>query len=766
MSTKRPTPAGTDRMVRHLALLLVVGAWPFGATAQEIRYGGAPAELTVSRAADLTIEVQLSPIQADGTALEPPESLVLIDYPREVLWTGRELDGPVDMDLGEISLEIRAAPLRVVLRRADGSVAQSLSWPDDTEPAMHFETGAPVYGLGQGGPQFDRRGVRHEMRDGWGTYERPTHGSRVAAPMLIGADGWSLFVHHPMHRENAFDLEAEDRGAFIPSDSVRHETLRVLVTAWDDPVEALSEYRAVAGRTPMPPLWSLGYMQSHRTIDDPTQMVRVAHTFRDRALPIDAVIYLGTGFTPSGWNVNMGAGGFEWNDLIWDEPERIISSLHDLDLRVVMHNYNPPIGLYGTTVDQAGVDPDDELHMANYWARHLPIVEAGVDAWWPDGGEGNSPEARLARHRMYDLGARLTQGTRSFTFHRTGYSGIHRHGGLIWSGDPDSYWETLRTQIPVALNHVVSLSPFWGVDVGGFLPSRELTGELYARWFQFSTFTVNLRAHGRGWHLRLPWGWNTAELGPAEVDQFSDAFEDGYPFPEELRNGLVEPIVREYLHLRYRMLPYNYTLFAETRESGVPPMRPMWLHYPDDPAAAGLDDQFLWGRDMLVVPVYEQGATSRTFYLPGGEWHDFWTNERVEGGREVTRQVDLGTIPLYVRAGTILPLDPVRQHTGQVVDQPTNIHVYPGDDGSYRWYRDDGESFDYEDGAYSWTRMTWDDDRRTLVVEPDPESGGQSPPAGTLRFTLVGSGAMYASQIRTIEWDGTRTEVVFAGESH
>jgi alpha-glucosidase (family GH31 glycosyl hydrolase) len=727
---------------------------PDTVAAQAIRYAGADAELSVYRVSDRTIEVRLAPIDGSGEAEEPAPSGILVDYAREALWRGRTLEAPVRRHVGDLTLDIEAEPLAVILRRADGSTVQTLSWPGE-DGAMQFQTSAPVFGLGQGGPQFDRRGHLHPLRDGWGAYERPTHGSRVVSPVLIGVDGWSLIVHQPINAGNAFDVRAE-RGVFQAGDSVRGEALSLLLTAWDEPVQALSELALVAGRTPLPPKWTLGYMQSHRTLEGPEQMLRVAQTFRERNLPIDAVIYLGTGFTPLGWNLRN--GNYDFHPQSFPEPARTIGDLHALNLKVVLHSYGAPAGLHGTAVDTSTAD---RAHIANLWERHMPAMEAGADAWWPDGGENLSMSGRLARARMYRAGPlSMRPNVRPWALFRTGYTGVQRYGGWLWSGDVDSYWETLKTQIAVGLNHGVSLSPFWGSDTGGFLPSPELTGELYVRWFQFSAFTPSFRSHGRGWHVRLPWGWNTGVLGPPEVDRFSDAFSSGYPRPEELHNGLVEPITREYLQLRYRLLPYSYTLVRETHDSGLPPMRAMWLHYPDDAEAVARADQFLWGRDLLIAPVYTKAATERSVYLPAGDWYDLWTNERIAGGREITRRIDLATMPVYVRAGSILPLDPVRQYTSESVDEPTTLQIYPGRNGAYRWYQDDGMSLDYERGEFSWTRLLWDDAARTLVIEHDPTRGGRTPPAATLRVRLMAPGAT-GGLIRTVHFDGTRAEVTF-----
>jgi alpha-glucosidase/alpha-D-xyloside xylohydrolase len=378
----------------------------------------------------------------------------------------------------------------------------------------------------------------------------------------------------------------------------------------------------------------------------------------------------------------------------------------------VFHINHAPRDLFGGSVLEAS---DSPLHIRNYWARHRAVEALGADGWWPDDGDELPIEARLARHRCYYEGPLGDQpGMRPWSLHRNGYAGVARYGGWIWSGDTQSRWATLAAHVPVALNFSLSLSPFWGSDTGGFVPTPELTGELYARWFQFSAFNPLFRSHGRTWHLRLPWGWNTGEFGPIEANRG--------PEPAELNNPEVEPICRRYLELRYRLLPYNYTLMREACDTGLPPMRALWLYYPRDEQAVKLGDEYLWGRDVLVAPVVEKGARSRRVYLPAGAWYDWWTNERLSGARWIDRPIDLATMPLYVRAGAIIPLDPVRQYTAQPATEPTRLKIYPGADGSFVLYDDDGTSLDYLKDNATWTRLRWNERRRTLSVEPDARS--------------------------------------------
>jgi alpha-glucosidase/alpha-D-xyloside xylohydrolase len=215
----------------------------------------------------------------------------------------------------------------------------------------------------------------------------------------------------------------------------------------------------------------------------------------------------------------------------------------------------------------------------------------------------------------------------------------------------------------------------------------------------------------------------------------------------EYHNAAVEPICRKYLELRSRLMPYLYSAARECTRTGIPPMRALWLHYPDDPAAVARGDEYLWGRDILVAPVVEKGAVSRRVYLPHGAWHDFWTGERHEGGVEINRAVDLETLPLYVRAGAIVPMGPVKQYTGEAVDAPMEFKVYPGADGSFLLYEDDGTSFRYRGGEWMGIQAGWNDRRQTLTLRLAPGSKMLPP---TRRNIVVKAGA-------------TSKEVVFEG---
>jgi alpha-glucosidase/alpha-D-xyloside xylohydrolase len=355
---------------------------------------------------------------------------------------------------------------------------------------------------------------------------------------------------------------------------------------------------------------------------------------------------------------------------------------------------------------------------------------------------------------------------RPWSLHRTGFAGMQRFGGWNWSGDVNSSWETLKAHVPVGINASMSTSPFWGTDIGGFYPTEDFTGELYVRWFQFGAFVPSFRSHGVVWRTRLPWGWNPGEMGPVQVREYLDtgslaADTTTLQYRElDLHTDEVEPIIKEFLELRYRLMPYNYSIVRQTHDTGLPPMRAMWLHYPDDPEAVAQSHQYLWGRNMLIAPIVEKrvkgphDSSLREIYLPEGEWYDFWRPYRTFPGEQYIKQTfELDEMPIYVRAGTILPLDPVRQYVDEPVDEPTTLRIYPGSDGEFELYNDDGRTLDFQEGEYSRTLLSWDDQARTLTIEP---SEGD-PMDRQFRVEVVGE----QDQEQTADYQGEPLQVEF-----
>jgi alpha-glucosidase/alpha-D-xyloside xylohydrolase len=711
------------------------------ADSSALRVAGAEVEIRITDVSPWTARISVAAVSdSNSDAVADDGSLVPRHWPEPA---ARLRDAKaVEVHLSRQTVRFKPEDMSFTLD-ADGRVIQSLR-VDRATGAVRFRADSPLLGLGEGGPQFDRRGFKDAMWSGQSGYRLPTHGGRVPVPWVIGTGGWAIFFHQPY---GTFDLTGQD-AIFEPT--ARQLPLDLFVVTAPEPSRIMMEYAALTGLPEMPPLWSLGYQQSHRTLANREEVIGVARTFRQKKLPCDALIYLGTGFCPSGWNTANGS--FSFNRDVFTDPKAVIDELHGQHFHVVLHAVILTRTLSGSARDGCEVTRFDEEQAGCHWDAHRRVYALGVDGWWPDEGDPLDAVSRLVRNRMYWEGPLLDRpNERPYALHRNGYAGMQRYASFLWSGDVHSTWETLRTHVPVAINTGLSGIPYWGTDIGGFIPTRELTGELYVRWFQFGAFNPLFRAHGRTWKLRLPWGWNTGELGPDEIRAEGEAANPG---PEELHNATVEPICRKYLELRYWLMPYLYSAVRECCLTGLPVIRALWLHYPDDPKAASRGDEYLWGRDILVAPVTEKGAVTRRLYLPRGTWYDYWTGERIDGGKEISRTVDLATIPLYVRAGSIVPFGPVKQYTTEKVDGPLTLLVYEGADAECAIYEDDGATFDYRRGAWMGIRASWNDRTRTISVRL-AEGSRMLAPAPRRLDLMLSSG----QEPRSAMFDGNPLEI-------
>jgi alpha-glucosidase (family GH31 glycosyl hydrolase) len=726
--------------------------------AQTITVNGKPGRLEIREVEKNSVRITLQP-SGSVPALPFTPALAVRDYPAPVIAL-EMISQTVKKPLGNLNIEVTPDPLKVIIKNRAGEMVQSLTFNNEGGFSFH-KSAEPILGLGEGGPlpekgspwrtlpvQFDRNGNYDAMVPRW---QSDAYGSRNPVALMIGTEGWALFVATPWGQ---IDLQDKERGRFIPTDREKQNivqteanqnlnqgkglppadhdlkgVLDIFVFDAHNPSVFMKELSLVSGPAVMPPLWSLGYMQSHRTLTDENQMIGLVDAFRNKEIPLDAVIYLGTGFCPRGWNTSQPS--FEFNpDVFTRKPEEVLADLHRRNVKVVVHmvpwDRDKLPTLHGT-IPAGSEETMDRSHIQNYWQQHVELMEKGVDAFWPDEGDWFNLFERLKRHQMYYQGPLSTRpNIRPWSLHRNGFLGIAQWGGWVWSGDTESSWKTLEAQIAVGLNHSLSIGPYWGSDIGGFYPNPEKTGELYARWFQFGAFCGSFRSHGRTWFTALPWGWGLSDMGPREDNNRNTPARDTEkrnPSPAELNNSTIEPVTRTYARLRYQLMPYTYTLAWEAHQTGLPLMRAMWIHYPADKKAVALGNQYLWGRDLLIAPVFEKGAKSRTTYLPEGLWHDWWSGEMIEGGKDVTRKVDLSVMPIYVRAGAIIPFDPVRQYTGEPTAEPTTIKVYTGTDGRFTLYEDDGTSLEYLHGFGNWTGFTWSEKQRTLTIQPDPPAG-------------------------------------------
>ncbi|MDT5293475.1 MAG: alpha-glucosidase [Acidobacteriota bacterium] len=500
------------------------------------------------------------------------------------------------------------------------------------------------------------------------------------------------------------------------------------------PRNILRDYTELTGRTPLPPIWALGNQQSRWSYSPESRVREVARGFRESKVPAD-VIYLDIDYM-DGYRV------FTWDKSRFPDPSKMISDLRAEGFRVVViidpgvkvdpnydayqqgraggHFVKTANGeeLHATVWPGVCAFPDFTDAHAREWFGSLykKNLDEGVAGFWNDMNEPGvflseeTPKPDIYHHPMktFPLTARhagdgapgtharyhnvfgmqmaratfeglkrLRPDARPFVLTRAGYAGVQRYSA-VWTGDNVASWDHLRLSISMLLNLGVSGVPLVGSDVGGF--SGNPSPELYARWLQAAALTPFLRSHSEN-------GSN-----PHEPYSFGPDF---------------TPINRASVELRYRLLPYLYTLFQEHTASGAPVMRPLWFEYPDDARTYLIEDQYLVGRDLLVAPVVTEGVTKRHVYFPKGDnWVDWWTGRLYEGGKDADVDAPLNRLPLFARAGAVIPTQPVVQHTGEMQGLPLSLLVVRGADGTSTFYEDAGDGYDYARGASRTTTAT------------------------------------------------------------
>jgi len=615
-------------------------------------------------------------------------------------------------------------------------IATHLTWPGE----QHF------HGLGEGGQQFDRLGGARRL---WNSHSGHGPGSDIGAPFALSTSGYGLFFDNPSdatlrvgrsHGEERIDFQAEGG------------PLDWYYLYGSDPRGVLAELATLLGRPLMPPRWALGFLQSTRHFDHAEEPRELARGLRERGIPCDGIIFLSTYGDAMGWN--RGVGHLEFQPELIPQPSELLADLHAQGFQVITHEYpvlHEESPLYAEAQRQdyllaEGYErvtpnqrPTTNFHegqrlidfssppaRAWWWEQHRTLADLGVTGWWLDGGEGPSADAALhggdglSLHNLYDLlrhrafaegESRDYPDRRPFLLCRSGAAGMARYGAGCWSGDINNTFATLEAQIPLGLNTGMSGIPYWGTDIGGFFHPVPESGELFARWFQFGAFCPGFRAHGWVWREHLPWA----------------------------HGAEIEAICLRYAELRYRLLPYTYTLAWQAHTHGLPLMRPLVLNYPDDPAVWELGSQYLWGDDLLVAPVTRQGATAWPVYLPAGVWYDFWTQQRYDGPTGVMVEAPIDRLPLFVRGGAILPLAPVARFDGERPWDEITILIYPAGASRFELYEDDGRTNVYRQGRYAITPFacTSEDDRSTVRI---------GPPSGDL--DVIPPNRVYTLQIR------------------
>jgi len=614
-----------------------------------------------------------------------------------------------------------------------------------------------LYGLGHGGQPFDRLGATRRL---WNCHVNHGSGSDIALPLIVSTAGFALFFDDP----NAGTIFPGDLPDEVWIEFASAGALDLYCIGGGDLRAVLKGVADLLGHAPMPPRWALGFMQSSRHFTGPDEVAGLARTIREKALPCDGLIFLSTYGDGKGWN--RAVGRLEFDPATFPDPARMLARFAADNFRVVTHEYpvlHPQSPLFaeaatkGYLLDDGYPDvaptarPSVSFHegqryldfardevRAWWWEQHRDLLDLGVAGWWLDGGEGPLPETRsptdaIGLHNRFDLfrqqafaegEARDRPEVRPFLLCRSGGPGMQRFGAGCWSGDINRTFPTLEAQIGLGLNMGLSGVPYWGTDTGGFYPSTPADGELFARWFQFAAFTPIFRAHGWTWREHLPWAYG----------------------PE------IEAICRKYLELRYRLMPYTYTLPYAAHRAGLPLMRPLVLDYPDDANSWECASEYFWGDAILVAPVTRAGAERWPVYLPKGVWYDFWTGEAYQGGRGVSVAAPLDRLPLFIRAGAILPMGPLVQHLSGYRPEQLTLLVYPEQRSTFTLYEDDGETNAYRHGHFATTTI------ECLKSDAEVVCRIGAPEGDT---TLVPAGRSYQLQVRA----STRPRAVKDGSS-
>jgi alpha-D-xyloside xylohydrolase len=577
-----------------------------------------------------------------------------------------------------------------------------------------WDTQEAFYGLGQ-----HQAGVLNYRGE---SVDISQDNTNISVPFLLSSNGYGIFWNNGSRsRFNNRFVHA----LYISSEVSDFMDYYFLYGPDFDRI--IAAYRELTGQAPLFGKWAYGYWQCKNRYDSQRELESIAQKYRDLHIPLDNIVQ-----DWFWWNI-MGEPVFNKN---YPDPKAMVDFLHQdhVHLMISVWPFFRPGSPVYDEMDKRGffiartISPSfhpvgQALYDAfnpearNYYWRLMDdaLFKIGVDAWWLDTTEPETEGLEtniLVTHKValgsgaryanefplltttavYDGQRAASEQKRVFILSRSGYAGIQRNAAAVWSGDIDPNWETFRRQIPAGLNLSVSGIPYWTTDIGGFVaanPDDPAYRELYIRWFQFGAFSPIFRAHG------------TRTTNQNEIWSYG---------PE------AQKILTAYDRLRYRLMPYIYSTAWKVTSEGYTLMRPLVMDFRTDTSAQNVSDQFLFGPSILVNPVTEPGATSRHIYLPDATWYDFWTGSTARGPRFTDIPAPLDRLPLFVRAGGILPLGPDIEYASEKPADPLEIRVYRGANGEFTLYEDEGDNYDYEKGAYATISFSWEDASRTLTI--------------------------------------------------
>ncbi len=564
-----------------------------------------------------------------------------------------------------------------------------------------------------------------------------------------------------------------------------------------DQDEVIAGYRTLTGKSVMLPKWAYGFWQSRQRYTNQKELVDVVAEYRKRRIPLDNIVLDWFYWKEDSW------GSHEFDEARFPDPKGMVDAVHAQNARLMISvwpKFYPTTANYkeldaagfiyrknvedgyldwvGPGYKNAFYDPYSKAAREMYWRQvNEKLGVLGIDAWWMDATEPdphsnldidsliarNGPTALGPAEQFFNTYALVHSGgvyegaraarpdTRVFILTRSGTAGMQRNASALWSGDIVSRWDDLYNQISAGVSIGYSGLPNWTFDIGGFALEQRFSTqkpkpedlaewrELNLRWFQLGAFAPIFRSHGEFPFREI---YNLAPQG------------------SEVYESLVW-----HDKLRYRLMPYIYTLAADTHHRDGTIMRGLAMDFADDVAARNVRDEYLFGKAFLVAPVYEHRARSRQVYLPAGaDWYDFHTGAFQSGGRSIEAAAPLARMPLYVRAGSIVPVGPEIQHTAEKPDAPITLLVFTGADGSFDYYEDDGLTYGYERGEFVRIPLRYDAGRNSLVIGARSGSYKGMPAERTFRVRWIRPGAkapadLDAAADATVEYNGAEIAV-------
>ena len=682
--------------------------------------------LKVQVCSDSVIHVIYSPT---ASFAKPTDLVVIKDHWPAAQWTMQSTNDAVTLT---------TSLLKVSVTRKDGAVAYAEVSGDtlleeasrrltrervNGEDTYRAESAISVYGSHEGlyGLGQHQAGVWNYRGE---SVDISQENSNISVPLMLSSKGYGIFWN------NTSRSRFNNRFAnYLYISSEVADVIDYYFLYGPDFDKIVAAYRDLTGQAPMFGRWAYGFWQCKNRYKSEEELLGVARKYRDLHIPVDNLV--------QDWFWWNRKGEFVFNKN-YPDPKGMVDRLHNENFHLMISIwpfFEPGSANYdhmqnkGLFVDKfkyakppyhtdamAVYDATSPEARKYYWDQvNKGLFSIGLDAWWMDTTEPETEgqeENILLDHKLatgsgnryvnvYPLldTQAVYQGQRSasdkkrvFILSRSAFAGSQRNGVTAWSGDINSDWLSFRRQIPAGLNFAVSGIPYWTTDIGGFVfgnPTDPAYRELFIRWFQYGTFNPILRVHG----TRHPDENELWSYGP-------DA----------------QTILVNFDRLRYRMLPYIYSLAWKTTNEAYTPMRPLVMDFRTDSRAQNVGDQFMYGPAFLVNPVTDPAATIRQLYLPETRWYDFWTGAAVEGGRTINAAAPLDRLPLYIRAGSILPLGPEEEWSTQKPADPIELRIYRGANADFTLYEDENDNYDYEKGAYSTIGLHWDDAQHTFTI--------------------------------------------------